>query len=160
MISKALVGEMMLRKATGPRGFPTEVTHNENGVMLRVPLGAGEDLVGWLSLEYRREDPLLISIAVRAPSRAIVLERTMLRSDLRGAETIGIRYSNVIVEPAAIRGFTTFQFEEQLVIVTAMVPNDVITRFLRTSDDVVPPGQPETEAVSSELQELLQDSGA
>jgi sporulation and cell division protein SsgA len=150
----------MLRKATGPRGFPTEVTHSEDGVTLRVPLGSGDDLVGWLSLEYRRDDPLLVSIAVRAPSRAIVLERTMLRTDLRNAQTIGIRYSNVVVEPAAIRGFTTFQFEERLVIVTAMVPSDVIARFLRTSDEVVPQGQPETEAVSSMLQELLQDSGA
>jgi len=150
----------MLRKATGPRGFPTEVTHGENGVMLRVPLGAGEDLVGWLSLEYRREDPLIVSVAVRAPSRAIVFERTMLRTDLRNAQTTAIRYSNMVVEPAAMRGFTTFQFEERLVIVTAMVPSDVIMRFLRTSDAVVPPGQPETEAVSSMLQDLLQDSGA
>jgi hypothetical protein len=151
---------MMLRKATGPRGFPTEVTHSENSVMLRVPLGAGDELVGWLNLEYRRDDPLLLSIAVRAPSRAIVLERTMLRSDLRNAQTIGIRYSNMIVEPAAIRGLTTFQFEERLVIITAMLPSDVIARFLHTTDDVVAPGQPETDAVSSMLQDLLQDSGA
>jgi hypothetical protein len=150
----------MLRKATGPRGFPTEVTHGENNVMLRVPLGAGDDLVGWLSLEYRRDDPLLLSIAVRAPSRAIVLERTMLRSDLRNAQTIGIRYSSMIVEPASIRGFTAFQFEERLVIITAMVPSDVIAHFLHTTDDVVAPGQPETDAVSSMLQDLLQDSGA
>jgi len=128
--------------------------------MLRVPLGSGDGLVGWLSVEYRRDDPLIVSIAVRAPSRAIVLERTMLRMDLRNARSMGIRYSNMVVEPSAMRGFTAFQFEERMVIVTAMVPSDVIERFLRTSDVVVPPGRHETEAVSSMLQDLLQDSGA
>jgi hypothetical protein len=128
--------------------------------MLRVPLGSGDDLVGWLSLEYRREDPLIVSIAVRAPSRAIVLERTMLRMDLRNAQSIAIKYSDMAVEPGVMRGFTAFQFEERMVIVTAMVPSDVIGRFLRTSDTVVPPGQRETEVVSSMLQDLLQDSGA
>lgn len=150
----------MLRKVAGPHGFPTEITHNEGGAMLRVPLGSGEDLVGWLSLDYRREDPLIVSIAVRAPSRAIVLERTMLRMDLRNSQSIGIKYSNMAVEPSAMRGFTAFQFEEQMVIVTAMMPNDVIRRFLRTTDVIVPPGQRETDVVSSMLQDLLQDSGA
>ena len=149
-----------MRKVPGPPGFPTEITRTENGAMLRVPLGSGDGLVGWLSVEYRRDDPLIVSIAVRAPSHAVVLERTMLRMDLRNAQTIAIHYSNMIVEPGAMRGFTAFQFEERMVIVTAMVPSDVIARFLRTTDHVVPPGQPETEAVSSMLQELLQDSGA
>ena len=150
----------MLRKAAGPHGFPTEITHSDDGAMLRVPLGSGDDLVGWLSVEYRREDPLIVSIAVRAPSRAIVLERTMLRMDLRNAQSIAIRYSNMVVEPSAMRGFTAFQFEERLVIVTALVPSDVIGRFMRTTDVIVPPGQRETEVVSSMPQHLLQDSGA
>ena len=150
----------MLRKVAGPHGFPTEITHSDSSAMLRIPLGSDDDLVGWLSLEYRREDPLIISLAVRAPSRAVVLERTMLRMDLRNARTIGIRYSNMVVEPSAMRGFTAFQFEEQMVIVTAMVPSDVIVRFLRTTDTIVPPGKRETEVVSSMLQDLLQDSGA
>ena len=150
----------MLRKPAGPQGFPTEISHSEGAAMLRVPLGSGDDLVGWLSLEYRREDPLVVSIAVRAPSRAIVLERTMLRMDLRNAQSIGIRYSNMAVEPGMMRGFTAFQFDERLVVVTAMVPSDVIGRFLRTTDVIVPPGQRETDVVSSMLQDLLQDSGA
>ena len=150
----------MSRKAAGPRGFPTEITHSDSDVMLRVPLGSGDDLVGWLSLEYRRDDPLIISIAVRAPSRATVLERTMLRADLRNAQSVGIQYSNMNVEPGALRGYTMFQFEERMVIVTAMVPSDVISRFLRTTDVVVPPGRRETEVLSSMLQDLLQDSGA
>ena len=149
----------MLRKPPGPRGFPTEVAHTTNGAVLRVPLGSGADLVGWLSLEYKRDDPLVVSIAVRAPSRAAVLERVMLRTDLRNALNISIRYSNMTVEPGA-RGFTSFQFEESLVIVTALVPSDVITRFLQASDDVVPPGQAETTIVSSMLQDLLQEKHA
>jgi len=149
----------MLRKTPGPRGFPTEVAHTTDRATLRVPLGSGDDLVGWLSLEYKREDPLVVSIAVRAPSRAAVLERTMLRADLRNALNIAIRYKNMTVEPGA-RGFTSFQFEESLVIVTALVPSDVISRFLHASDDVVTPGQAETKVVSSMLEDLLQDSGA
>ena len=149
----------MLRKTAGPRGFPTEVAQTADGAVLRVPLGSGNDLVGWLSLEYKREDPLVVSIAVRAPSRAAVLERTMLRTDLRNALNISIRYKTMTVEPAS-RGFTSFQFEERLVIVTTVVPTDVITRFLHATDDVVPPGQGETQVVSSMLQDLLQDSGA
>jgi len=149
----------MLRKIPGPRGFPTEVAHTSDGVILRVPLGSGDELVGWLSIEYKREDPLVVSIAVRAPSRAVVLERTMLRMDLRNALNISIHYQNMIVEPGA-RGFTSFHFEERLVIITTLVPSDVIGRFLRATDDIVPPGQPETEAVSAMLQDLLQDSGA
>ena len=128
--------------------------------MLRVPLGSGDELVGWLSVEYRRDDPLIVAIAVRSPSRAIVLERTMLRTDLRNALNIAIRYNDITVQPGGARGFTSFQFEERLVIITTLVPSDVISRFLHATDDVVPPGRAETEAVSSMLQDLLQDSGA
>jgi Streptomyces sporulation and cell division protein, SsgA len=142
-------GELMLRKTPGPRGFPTEVAHTADGAILRVPLGAGEELLGWLSIEYKRTDPLVVSIAVRAPSRAAVLERTMLRMDLRNALNISIRYQSMTVEPGGMRGFTSFQFEERLVIVTTLVPSDVITRFLQATDDVVPPGHAETEVVSS-----------
>jgi len=149
----------MLRKAPGPRGFPTEVAHTADRAYLRVPLGSGDELVGWLSLEYKRDDPLAVSIAVRAPSRAAVLERTMLRADLRNALNISIRYKNMAVEPAN-RGFTSFQFEESLVIVTTLVPSDVISRFLHATDEVVPQGQAETKVVSSMLEDLLQDSGA
>ena len=149
----------MLRKTPGPRGFPTEVVHTSERANLRVPLGSGDELVGWLSLEYKRKDPLVCSIVVRAPSRAAVLERTMLRMDLRNALNISIRYKNMTVEPGA-RGFTSFQFEESLVIVTALVPSDVISRFLQATDEVVRPGQAETKVVSSMLEDLLQDSGA
>lgn len=149
----------MLRKAPGPRGFPTEVAHTPDRATLRVPLGAGDELVGWLSLEYRRDDPLAVSISVRAPSRAAVLERTMLRADLRNALNESIRYKSMTVEPGT-RGFTSFQFEESLVIVTTLVPSDVISRFLHATDEVVSPGQAETKVVSSMLQDLLQDSGA
>jgi len=149
----------MLRKTPGPRGFPTEVAHTPDRATLRVPLGSGDELVGWLSLDYKREDPLVVSIAVRAPSRAAVLERTMLRTDLRNSLNICIRYKSMTVEPGT-RGFTSFQFEERLVIVTTLVPSDVISRFLRATDEVVPPGQAETTVVSSMLEDLLQDSGA
>jgi len=149
----------MLRKIPGPRGFPTEVAHTTDRAHLRVPLGSGNDLVGWLSLEYTRDDPLVVSIVVRAPSRAAVLERSMLRADLRNALNISIRYKSMTVEPGT-RGFTSFQFEESLVIVTALVPSDVISRFLHATDEVVPPGQAETKVVSSMLEDLLQDSGA
>jgi hypothetical protein len=84
----------------------------------------------------------------------------MLRTDLRNAFQRSIRYSTMVVEPAPARGFTAFQFEERLVIVTAMVPSDVLSRFLRASDQIVPPGKSETEVVSSMLGELLQDSDA
>ena len=130
-----------------------------DGATLRIPLGSGNDLVGWLSLEYKRDDPLVCSIVVRAPSRAAVLERTMLRTDLRNALNISIRYKDMTVEPGT-RGFTSFQFEESLVIVSALVPSDVISRFLHATDDVVPPGTAETKIVSSMLHDLLQDSGA
>jgi hypothetical protein len=149
----------MLRKTPGPRGFPTEVAQTSEDAILRVPLGSGDELVGWLSIEYTRDDPLVVSITVRAPSRAVVLERSMLRSDLRNALNISIRYQTMVVEPGA-RGFTSFQFEERLVIVTTLVPSDVIARFLQATDNVVPPGQRETEVVSLMLQDLLQDSGA
>ena len=149
----------MLRKTAGPRGFPTEVAHTPERANLRVPLGSGDELVGWLSLEYTREDPLVVSIAVRAPSRAAVLERTMLRTDLRSALNMSIRYKSMTVEPGT-RGFTSFQFEESLVIVTTLVPTDVIVRFLQATDEVVLPGQAETKVVSSMLADLLQDSGA
>lgn len=149
----------MLKKAAGPRGFPTEVAHTADRAILRVPLGSGNDLVGWLSLEYMHDDPLVVSIVVRAPSRAAVLERTMLRADLRNALNISIHYRDMTVEPGT-RGFTSFQFEESLVIVTALVPSDVISRFLQATDEVVRPGQAETKVVSSMLEDLLQDSGA
>jgi hypothetical protein len=60
------------------------------------------------------------------------------------------------VGPAPARGFIAFQFEEQHVIVTAIVPSDALSRFLRATHDVVSPGQEETEAISSELADLLE----
>lgn len=125
-----------------------------------MPLGSGDELVGWLSIEYKRSDPLVASVAVRAPSRAVVLERTLLRSDMRTAHARAIRYADVVVEPSGVRGFTSFQFEERQVIVTALVPSEVLGRFLRATDEVVPPGEAETLAVSSELADLLQDRSA
>lgn len=150
----------MVRKTAGPRGFPTELSQGADDVELRVPLGTGDELVGWLTLEYRKRDPLLVSITVCAPSHAAVLDREVLRCDLRNGLQRAIRYSSMVIEPAPARGFTAFQFEERLVIVTAMVPTDVLSRFLRATDDVVPPGKPETEIVSSMLADLMQDSDA
>jgi hypothetical protein len=144
----------------GPRGFPTELSHGADDVELRVPLGSGDELVGWLTVEYTKRDPLVVSITVCSPSHAVVLDRTILRSDLRSGIQRPVRYSTVVVEPAPARNFTSFQFEERLVIVTAMVPTDVLSRFLRESDEIVPPGRSETEVVSSMLADLLQDSDA
>jgi len=149
-----------VRKTAGPRGFPTEISQGANDVTLRVPLGSGDELVGWLSVEYRKSDPLVVSINVCSPSHAVVLDREMLRLDLRNGLERPIRYSTMIIEPAPARGFTAFQFEERLVIVTAMVPTDVLSRFLEASDDIVAPGRSETEVVSSMLADLLQDSEA
>ncbi|MGZ4128712.1 MAG: SsgA family sporulation/cell division regulator [Actinomycetota bacterium] len=147
----------MTRKTTGPRGYPTEITHSSDRVLLRVPLGSGDELIGWLSAEYTRSDPLVVSVSVSAPSRAVVLERTLLRSDLRRGHERPVRYANVVVEPAGVRGFTSVQFEERHVIVTALIPTEVFARFLRATDDVVSPGEAETLAVSSQLADLLED---
>jgi hypothetical protein len=149
-----------MRRAVGPRGYPTEITQRENGALLRVPLGSPDELIGWLSLEYSRNDPLTIAVAVRAPSRATVLDRTIIRRDLHTAHTATINYADLRLGPAPVRGFISFQFEERHVIVTAMVPADALTQFLRTTHDVVAPGQAETEAVSSALADLLQDRSA
>jgi hypothetical protein len=150
----------MTRRAIGPKGYPTEITQSEDGAHLRVPLGSSDELVGWLSLEYLRSDPLSIAVTVRAPSRATVLERQILRRDLQTAQSSYIDYANLRVGPAPARGFIAFQFEEAHVIVTAIVPVDALNRFLRTSHDVVAPGQEETEAISAALMELLEDRRA
>jgi hypothetical protein len=149
-----------VQRTAGPRGFPTEISQSEDGALLRVPLGSREDLVGWLSVEYTRADPLIVSVGVRAPSLAAVLERSILRMDLRNTQTGQVRYSDVAVAPSSMRGYTSFQFEETHVIVTAMVPTDIIARFLRATDDVVAPGKQETAAVSAVFADLLQDRNA
>ena len=150
----------MARKMTGPKGFPTEITRADDRISLRVPLGSNDELVGWLSLDFARNDPLAISLTVRSPSHAAVLERTMLRSDLRTALRTGLRYASLLVEPAASKGFTSFQFEETHIIVTAVVPSDILGRFLGETDEMVPPGQAETEALSMALGDLEQDLNA
>jgi hypothetical protein len=146
----------MTRRASGPRGYPTEITQSAHGALLRVPLGSSDELVGWLSLEYSKSDPLSISIAVRAPSRATVLDRTIVRRDLQSAQNSSIRYAHLRVGPAPAKGFVAFQFEEQHVIVTAIVPTEALSRFLRATHEVVPPGQGETEAISAALADLLE----
>jgi hypothetical protein len=146
----------MTRSVTGPRGYPTEITQSVDGALLRVPLGTPDELVGWLSLEYTKSDPLSIAVAVRAPSRATVLDREVLRRDLQTAQSTTVRYARLSIGPAQTKDFVAFQFEEQHVIVTAVVPGDALERFVRVTHDVVPPGQGETEAVSAAFADLLE----
>jgi hypothetical protein len=149
-----------MRKITGPKGYPTEITRADDSISLRVPLGSNDELVGWLSLDFARNDPLAISLMVRSPSRATVLERTILRSDLRSAMRSSVRYAALLVEPAPTKGFTSFQFEETHIIVTAVVPSDILDRFLGETDEMVPPGQAETEALSAALADIELDQNA
>src|ERR1051325_9894894 len=99
----------MTRRTAGPRGFPTEITQSESGALLRVPRGSTDELVGWLSLQYTKTDPLAIAVTVRAPSRATVLERQILRGDLQTAQKSNVIYATLRVGPAPARGFIAFQ---------------------------------------------------
>ena len=147
-----------MRKVIGPRGYPTELTASEQDVTLRVPLGTAKELLGWLCIEYRRRDPLVVTLSVRAPSRAVALERTLLRMDLRTIERTPVRYSMLSIQPAA-RGLTCVVFDEKHVTVNMLVPTDAITRFVAATDELVSPGQGETSALSDAFVAMMHALG-
>jgi hypothetical protein len=149
---------MRTRKIVGPRGHPTEITASDERVMLRVPLGTPKELLGWLWVEYRRSDPLVVTLSVRAPSRAVALERTLLRTDLRSIERVAVRYATVWTHPG-VRGLTAIVFAEKQVSVTMLVPTEAIRRFVDATDELVPPGRGETEALADALVSMLHAPG-
>jgi hypothetical protein len=147
-----------MRKVIGPRGHPTELTTGEQDVILRVPLGTAKELLGWLCIEYHKLDPLVATLSVRAPSRAVALERTILRQDLRTVERTPVHYSALNIQPA-VRGLTAVVFDEKHVTVNMLIPTESIERFVRATDDLVPPGRGETSALSEAFIAMVDASG-
>jgi hypothetical protein len=147
-----------MRKAVGPRNHPTELTAGEHDVVLRVPLGTAKELLGWLCIEFHRLDPLVATLSVRAPSRAVALERIVMRKDLRSIDRTPVRYPALSIQPAS-RGLTVILFDEKHVTVNMLIPTEAIASFVRATDELVPPGRGETSALSEAFVSMLEARG-
>ena len=116
-----------------------------------------EGIACFIGLGYAARDPLVITVSLCAPSRAPVIERSVMRADLRDALQRRIYDADIVMTPDALRGRTLFRFREPGVAVTAMVPARAIAEFIRDSDRVVPFGSGEVDAINAALETLVSD---
>jgi len=104
----------------------------------RLPLHSAEDRVcAWMHLVYQADDPLVVSVSIRSPSGAPVVERLILRRDLRRATFEPVLLPGVTVGPSGAQGFVAFVFHEESIAVPVTMPASVLAEFLRGCDGVV-----------------------
>jgi hypothetical protein len=109
----------------------------------------------WVRLEYAARDPLVVSVALCAQSRAAVIERTVMRTDLRDALQRRIYDIDLVMTPDVLRGHTLFRFREPHVAVTAVVTARGIADYVKETDALVPFGTGELDALNTALESML-----
>lgn len=116
---------------------PWRVDTSDAGIAMRVPI-VGDDghAAGVLVLRYERNDPLLVRIEVRAPSERLVLERSMMRADLRLAPMRSRCTPTLTVAPEngdAVR----LSFHEDDVTIHLLVPSEAVATLMRGTERIV-----------------------
>ncbi len=140
---------MRHRHSPAQQPWITEIACEDGCVEIGIPLGMDQDSLScWLWLRYDEHDPLVVTLAVRAPSKAVVMERTVLRSDLRAALHRSVAYAGLGVGPGVTKGVTMFYLREDGVTMTILVPTDALTRFVEATEELVRTDLAETDAVS------------
>ena len=120
------------------KGDPPVVSAGVDRCRLQLPLHSSDDRVcAWLHLEYDGNDPLVVQVSIRSPSGGPVVERTLLRRDLRRASFEPVLLPGVTVGPAGAHGFLAFVFHEHSIAVPVTVPASALSEFLRGCDGVV-----------------------
>lgn len=105
---------------------------------LRLPLQSQDERVcAWLHLDYAADDPLAVSVSIRSPSGGPVVERTMLRRDLRRASFEPVLVPGITVGPAGAHGHIALVFHEDSIAVPVTLPRSMLAEFLRECDGLV-----------------------
>ena len=105
---------------------------------VRLPLHGEDDSVcAWMHLSYLADDPLVVSVSIRSPSGAPVVERIILRRDVRRATFEPVLLPGVTVGPSGAQGFVAFVFHEESIAIPVTMPASVLAEFLRGCDGVV-----------------------
>ncbi|MCA1830396.1 MAG: SsgA family sporulation/cell division regulator [Actinobacteria bacterium] len=109
----------------------------------------------WIRLEYAARDPLVVSVSLCAQSRATVIEREVMRTDLRDALQRRIYDVDLVMTPDVLRGHTLLRFREPHVAVTVVASARKIADFIRESDQLIPFGTGEVDALNTAFEDLL-----
>jgi hypothetical protein len=140
---------------------PFEFVVADGRIEVGIPLGTQQHaLTCWLWLTFSEFDPLVVVVRVCAPSKAVVLERTVMRSDLRAALDRTISYVGIGMGPGVMRGVLMLYLREDAVTMTVLVPGDTVERFLSASERLVPSRLAESEATGRAFDALLEAGGS
>lgn len=135
-----------------------DIERSDGSVELRLPLQTTDERVcAWIALSYSVGDPLTVDIAVRSPSGSAVVERTLLRRDMRRAMFEPILLPGFSVGPSGAPATIAFIFQEESIAVPVTVPAPAYAEFLRACDSLVPMNErAEAAAFTTALYEALQ----
>lgn len=116
---------------------PWRMDAGNGRIEMRVPI-VGDDghEAGVLVLAYERDDPLLVRIEVRAPSDRLVLERSMMRADLRLSPMRSRCTPDLTVAPDGADA-VRLSFHEDDVTVHLLVPSEAISTVIGGTEHIV-----------------------
>jgi hypothetical protein len=140
------------------RQQPTEIalSKEHDAVTAIVPVTHGSSVRCSLHLEYCASDPLVVTVALRAPSGSAVAERVMLRKDVRAAMFTTIAQHDLVASPGDGRSGMQLVFREGRVAIGVIVPGRTVQEFLDVAGSIVPfSEQSEADAVGRALEQLI-----
>jgi hypothetical protein len=115
------------------------VERTEHGVTLRLPLQATDDRTcAWIHLSYSLREPLSVDVSICSPSGASVVERIVLRRDMRTALFEPVLLPRFSMGPSGVASMIALVFQEESLAVPVTVPAPVYAEFLRACDKLVP----------------------
>ena len=137
-----------------------EMVRTDRSVELFVPLGdANDQLVCWVCFAYGTSDPLVADLSIRSPSRAPVIERTILRSDLRRFVRAGGEMPGLSIERRPDGNHVTISFTEGELAIPAVIPASAVARYLSAAEELVSfDPRDEARAVDQVFAELVKGS--
>lgn len=119
-------------------GIELDFARSADSLELLVPLGdMQQNLVCWACIAYRASDPLVTELSIRSPRRAPVVERTLLRRDLRRFARSGGEIPGLSIERRPDPDHLTVSFHEGDLMIPAVIPATAVEAFLRESEDLV-----------------------
>lgn len=126
-------------------------------VRLHIPIeGQDGSLCGFLALEWSKLDPLVVEIAVRSPGGHAIIERPVLRDDVRASLMRTACMTGLTIGPSVESGCTAFVFHEGETVLSVIVPSEPVWEMLRATERRVPmTNRAETQALDEAYARLL-----
>jgi hypothetical protein len=141
-------------------GLEFEFVRSDRSVELLVPLAdMDEQVVCWVCFGYRIADPLVAEISIRSPSKAPVVERTLLRTDFRRFARTGGEIPGLSIQRRPDGEHLTVSFYEGDLAIPAVIPVTAVAAYLSETEELVSfDPSDEARALDRAFMELLKGS--